>query len=527
MWAGTQVARDRGRSLQVSVQPARQELGARSDWVLLGSVVLLPTFLFVALQAVPGLDVLFKSLLFHIIVVSLVSGCALLVALMAGWAAARARQPAVVLLAIGCLYVGFLMLTHGLTTPIVANRPLNTWVGRAPNLAIAAFAFFTAAATARPHHRRSRFIGRYPIGTLLVAAIVGGVACAAIVIRPSAAMGSTPLSHETGLTQALAVLSGITLIVTALTYFRRWQLSRDRVQLALTLACFLAAEALVSLQLGKLWRVSWWDYHGLLLTGFASAVAAVFMEYRRSRTIEGALSTIFLSDPLENIAHGYPEALKALVAAVEAKDVYTHGHSARVAEMSVRIGLRMGLKPATLRRLAQGALLHDIGKIGVPDQILNKPGSLTDEEWFWIKQHPVMGAEIVRQAPSLHHAIPAIQHHHERLDGQGYPDQLEGDHIPLEARIVAVADVWDAIRSDRAYRPAWPIQEALDHMVAGRGFHFDPRCLDAFLSVLADEGVHPGGQQGDVAEVLRAAEECHGVKESLAVAPGNAASINP
>jgi HD-GYP domain-containing protein (c-di-GMP phosphodiesterase class II) len=173
-----------------------------------------------------------------------------------------------------------------------------------------------------------------------------------------------------------------------------------------------------------------------------------------------------------------------------------------------------GLKPAALRRLAQGALLHDIGKIGVPDQILNKPGKLTDEEWLWIKQHPIMGAEIVRQAPSLHQTIPAIRHHHERLDGQGYPDQLEGQDIPLEARIVAVADVWDAIRSDRAYRPAWPIDEAVDHMVVGRGFHFDPECLDALLAVLAEQGVHPSGRPGDVQEVLRSAEACHEANRS-------------
>jgi putative nucleotidyltransferase with HDIG domain len=169
----------------------------------------------------------------------------------------------------------------------------------------------------------------------------------------------------------------------------------------------------------------------------------------------------------------------------------------------------LGLRPAELGRLAQGALLHDIGKIGVPDHILNKPGPLNDEEWFWIKQHPIMGAEIVRQARSLHQTIPAIRHHHERLDGQGYPAQLEGQDIPLEARIVAVADVWDAIRSDRAYRPAWPADQAVDHMVAGRGFHFDPRCLDAFLAVLAEQGVRPAGKPGAVGEVLQSAEACH------------------
>ena len=494
---------------QVSVNRASATSSAWRDWFLLTISVVLPSLVFFVLRAIPGLDLLFQSLLFHIIVVSLVSGCALIVAVMAGWAAARARQPAVVLLSIGCLSVGFLMLTHGLTTPIVGGRPFSMWVARTPILSIAFFAIFTAAATARPHIRISRLVGRHPTRTLVTAGGVGLTACSAMVLWPAAGIGAKPFAHETGITQLLAVGTGVLLIVTAFAYYRRWQLSRDRVQLALTLACLLAAEALLSLQLGTLWRLSWWDYHALLLTGFSAAVVAVFAEYRRTRTIEGALATIFLTDPLDHIAHGYPEALKALVAAVEAKDVYTHGHSARVAEWSVRIGLQMGLKPAALRRLAQGALLHDIGKIGVPDHILNKPGKLNDEEWAWIKQHPIMGAEIVRQAPSLHQTIPAIRHHHERLDGQGYPDQLEGQDIPFEARIVAVADVWDAIRSDRAYRPAWPVEQALDHMVAGRGQHFDPKCLDAFLRVLSDQGVHPAGKPGDVGEVLRAAEECH------------------
>jgi HD-GYP domain-containing protein (c-di-GMP phosphodiesterase class II) len=497
----------------VSVKPTSARSFITGDWVLLAVSVALPSLVFLVLQAVPGLDLLFQSLLFHIVVVSMVAGCALIVAVMAGWAAARARQPAVVLLAIGCLYVGFFMLAHGLTTPIVGGRPFSMWVARTPILSITFFAIFTAAATARPHLRLSRIVGRHPTRTLLMAGVVGFALCGAMVQWPAAGIGAKPFAHETGLTQLLAVAAGLLLIVTAISYYRRWQLGRDRVQLALTLACLLAAEALVSLQLGELWRLSWWDYHALLLTGFSAAVVAVFAEYRRTRTIEGALATIFLKDPLDHIAHGYPEALKALVAAVEAKDVYTHGHSARVAEWSVRIGVRMGLKPAALRRLAQGALLHDIGKIGVPDQILNKPGKLSDEEWAWIKQHPIMGAEIVRQAPSLHQTIPAIRHHHERLDGQGYPDQLEGEDIPQEARIVAVADVWDAIRSDRAYRPAWPVEQALDHMVAGRGFHFDPTCLDAFIAVLAEQGVHPAGRPGDVGEVLRSAEECHGAHE--------------
>lgn len=197
-----------------------------------------------------------------------------------------------------------------------------------------------------------------------------------------------------------------------------------------------------------------WDYHALLLTGFGSAVHAIVTESRRLRVIDDTLAGVGLHEPMDLIAHGYPEALRALVATVEAKDAHTHGHSARVAAMSVRLGLRMGLGSDRVRELAQCAVLHDIGKIGTSDAVLNKPGPLTAEEGAWIEQHPVAGWEIVRQAPSLRPALSVVRHHHERWDGAGYPDGLAGEQIPLQARIAAVADVWDALTSDRAYRPA-------------------------------------------------------------------------
>ncbi len=175
--------------------------------------------------------------------------------------------------------------------------------------------------------------------------------------------------------------------------------------LALLVACWLSTEAIVSLQLGRLWRLSWWDYHVLLLIGFSAAVYAVLAEYRRSRSAAGAFSSVVLRNTLAQIEHGYPDALRPLVIAVEAKDAYTRGHSARVGELSVRIGEHMGFRAEVLRALAQGGLLHDIGKIGVPDQILNKPGVLTAEEREEIEQHPAVGWEIVKQARSLRGAL--------------------------------------------------------------------------------------------------------------------------
>jgi len=312
---------------------------------------------------------------------------------------------------------------------------------------------------------------------------------------------------ENRLGDVLLLLSGLTLLVSGWRYHRRWRLGRDRVQLALTLACWLGVESLISLRFGTLWQLSWWVYHLLLLAGFGSTVYAILTEYRRVRLIDETLAGVGLHDDMDHIARGYPDALRALVAAVEAKDEYTHGHSARVAEYSVRLGQQMGLGPTQLRQLAQGAVLHDIGKIGTADTVLNKPGALTPEERAWIEQHPVAGWEIVRQAPSLHAALEVVRHHHERWDGTGYPDGLAGTAIPLQARMAAVADVWDALTSERAYRAAWSPQRALDHLVAGVGSQFDPACVDAFLDVLARQGLAPSGDYADADAA--AVADCH------------------
>lgn len=130
---------------------------------------------------------------------------------------------------------------------------------------------------------------------------------------------------------------------------------------------------MLSLQLGTLWRLSWWDYHAFLLAGFAAAIYAVLTGYRRSRTLHDVLDGVFATDPMAHISRGYSETLRALIGAVEARDAYTHGHSARVAELAVGIGLRLGLRPEALRTLAEGAYLHDVGKVGIPDHVLNSP----------------------------------------------------------------------------------------------------------------------------------------------------------
>ncbi|HKW60672.1 MAG TPA: HD domain-containing phosphohydrolase, partial [Candidatus Dormibacteraeota bacterium] len=172
----------------------------------------------------------------------------------------------------------------------------------------------------------------------------------------------------------------------------------------------------------------------------------------------------------------------ALAAAVEAKDPYTEAHTQRVAESARSIGVRLGLGASDLDALYRGGLIHDIGKIGIPDAILLKPGPLDADEEITIRTHPIIGETIVAPLHSATRLLPIIRHHHEHYDGTGYPDRLAGTAIPRLARIVAVCDAFDALVNDRPYRKRKSLEEALACLRAGRGRQWDPEVVDVFLA---------------------------------------------
>ena len=191
------------------------------------------------------------------------------------------------------------------------------------------------------------------------------------------------------------------------------------------------------------------------------------------------------SPPSFHLVQEELQEMMALARSVEEKDEATQGHCSRIERLALHTGERLGLSGDQLITLSYAAYLHDVGKVKVPDEILNKPSSLTDEEWKEMRKHPDYGAEMLKEKDFLREAAEIVRSHHERYDGTGYPRGLRGEEIPIEARIIAVVDAYDAMTSDRPYRPAMSKEEALEELKKNAGTQFDPRVVNAFLLVVS------------------------------------------
>ncbi len=185
-----------------------------------------------------------------------------------------------------------------------------------------------------------------------------------------------------------------------------------------------------------------------------------------------------------SLQEAYLTTIQSLVLLLEHRDAYTSGHSSRVTSISVELGKRLGMSPDEIENLRVAATLHDIGKVGVPDAILNKPAALTDEEWTIVKRHPVIGHDIIAPRSFLEKATAVVKCHHERHDGRGYPDGRSQDDLPLDVKTVIIADAYDAMNSDRAYRKALALEEIREQILDNSGTQFDPDVSTAFIEML-------------------------------------------
>ena len=428
----------------------------------------------------------------HFYIVSIV---ALLAAVLAGWLAVATVQIGlyrVLFMCLGFMALGLVFAVHGLTTPgILVPNLFKLYRGSAVGLSaflslFLAGAFF-AAAYFPGMSRLERRLPFWPAGWIVVLVTISLLGYAGVAVFRTELIARLPLGtppYSTG----LATLGGLFFLFAASRQAWSYRSARLASQAGLVVAFLFLAEAQVAMALFKVWTWGWWEYHLLMLAGVAFALRALVVEMARGRSFRSVVEAALELEVSVGVEELDVDTVAALVAAVEIKDRETHGHNRRVAELAVKIGHELGFPAPELRVLARAGLLHDLGKLGIPDAILHKEGSLDEEEWKIIRTHPEIGMQIlVRTGKKFQRELLAVLYHHERMDGSGYPHGLAGEAIPIEARIVAVADTYDVITSDRPYRKGRGRSAAVGIIEAESGKHLDAGVVKAFLRVLPPE----------------------------------------
>ena len=451
-------------------------------------VLAIPALAFAVLMAAPSLDSSWGTSLFHFRVVSAASllaasACFVLIA-----SARSIRQTRVMFLALSFFSLGMIFSVHGLTTPgHIFDHPTAA-IGRSPWLAtLAAGVFAALSVTSVPWLvERSRL--RLPEATfvLCAGAVLLYFGVSLIFTEWLAGFPTEDEWFQHALTLTTIGLLGFA----AWRYLESYMLTRLASQLAVVVGLLFIAEAQVSLDFGRFWAYSWWMYHGLFLAAFVTVLAGWGWELLRARDIRSISEAIAMRDALAQVNAGRSSTLISLANQIENHDAETHRHVDRVAGYAYAIGKELGFGAVRLRDLVLAAQMHDVGKVGLPAYILQKPQPLTDEEWRLIQQHPLKGYEIVGRLKGLSSISKFVRHHHERVDGRGYPDKLTGEEIPLESRIVSVADTYDALTCDRPYRKALTVEAAKEELRRVAGTQLDPQCVAAFL-LATDSGQKP------------------------------------
>jgi putative nucleotidyltransferase with HDIG domain len=420
----------------------------------------------------------------HFTGVAVGAGVATAVALALTIAGARLRDGHVVLVGSAFSIMAGLLCLHGLATPgvIVGDNGVVAFTGGATLpvggaiLALSAIGALRSPAAVRP---------------LLFLLAAGVVVMFGLGFAALAWPALVPAVPEPGSPVAWAVLV-VGLVFYGLLFwraFRTFRLTRRRGDLLVAVGVVWLAAALPAALLLDFRDLGWWLGHGFEVAGIAAVAIPVALDLRhgaaRSRPLLGDLRGVDLVAQEEAFLGSH---VRALLDSLAHKDAYTEEHTRRVALRAVQVGESLGLPPERLRDLAVGGLLHDIGKLAVPDEILKKPGPLTDHEFAVVIQHVHTGVALLRElggfSPMVHRLVRG---HHERLDGSGYPRAVPGDPIPLDVCILTVCDVYDALISERVYREAWSHERALEHLQEGAGRLFDERCVDALERVLANE----------------------------------------
>jgi putative nucleotidyltransferase with HDIG domain len=398
-----------------------------------------------------------------------------------------------------------LLFLHGLATPEVLlpeqagdQTPLLAFAGGATlpvGGAILALAAWPAVLrpTAVPYLLRLQAV----ITTAIVA--LGALGMADQRILPTQPAAQSPVA------MTLLVIGVGLLTTVAWRALRTFILTRRSADLLVVCGMCLLIVSLCASLTFEAWTLGWWGAHALELAGIAMVGIPVAMDLIRShqsRPLAGDLSGLELVTREEAYLGAH---VRAMMIALAAKDESTEGHTRRVAELAVLVGEELGVPAHRLRTLAIGGLLHDIGKLQIPDAVLKKPGPLSDAEYEVVKRHPEWGDQLAGEVGLTDRVRRLIRHHHERLDGLGYPDGKVSEQLDLDVRVLTTCDVYDALISNRVYRDAWSPAQALAKLRAEEGTAFDGRCVAALERVVNAEAPHlartrlPAGHRSRVA----------------------------
>jgi hypothetical protein len=422
----------------------------------------------------------------HVIAVTGTASLAAAVSVLMTAAAVRRNDTRAGLVGVAFTAVAGLMTIHGLATPgfMLEEYGRNATVGLAGVLAVPAGGILLAAATlAPPVARGARRVVLGCQAAVLAALVVFGV----VGLLHPPLIPLIPLQIEPWV---YVVLFPVAAVYAWLAWraYRTHQLTGRRADLTVAVGLIWLGASIVFYLLADVWSFQFWAAHLLEAIGFAAVAGAVAVDLSRQvpshhlyRRIEGS----DLLDAEEELLGGY---VRSLTATMELRDPSTREHSRRVAALAVRVGMHMGLPQPSVRTLAIAGLLHDIGKLQVPEQILNKPGDLTDEEFAVITTHPDRGANLLAHLGGFVSELPLVRHHHEKFAGGGYPTGVAAEGLPVEVRVLTICDVYDALTSRRAYREPWPQERALEQIVSESGTTFDPACVAALTEVVAGAG---------------------------------------